>query len=97
LKNGSSFHTAVSETLRIGGDTDTNACIVGGLIGAAEGYHNLPQEWKNKVQSYDFLTLNRGIERPWFLDQTAVESQVEALYMNAPGSLRIVGLVKNTT
>ncbi|CAG9318110.1 unnamed protein product [Blepharisma stoltei] len=95
MKNGSSFYTAVSETLRIGGDTDTNACIVGGLIGAAEGYNALPQEWKNKVQGYDFLTLNRGIERPWFLDQTVVESQAETLYRIAPRSLSIVGLAKN--
>lgn len=28
-----------------GGDTDTNACIVGGLIGAMVGYRNLPKEY----------------------------------------------------
>lgn len=26
----------------LGGDTDTNACIVGGMIGAWTGYNNLP-------------------------------------------------------
>ena len=31
-----------------GGDTDTNACIVGGLLGAYHGWSNLPPEWKEK-------------------------------------------------
>lgn len=26
-----------------GGDTDTNACIVGGVIGAVIGFKNLPE------------------------------------------------------
>lgn len=41
LRLGSNFETAMAETLKLGGDTDTNACIVGALIGAAEGYHSL--------------------------------------------------------
>ena len=28
----------------VGGDTDTNACIVGGMIGACEGMSRLPQD-----------------------------------------------------
>ena len=31
------------------GDTDTNACILGGLIGANIGYNRLPQEQLNNV------------------------------------------------
>ncbi len=30
------------KTIREGGDTDTNACIVGGLVGAILGFKNLP-------------------------------------------------------
>ena len=29
-----------------GGDTDTNACIVAGLLGAYHGYSNIPAKWK---------------------------------------------------
>ena len=29
-----------------GGDTDTNACILGGLIGATIGLKNLPTSYK---------------------------------------------------
>lgn len=37
LLQGADFNTAIREVLVGGGDTDTNACIVGGLIGAADG------------------------------------------------------------
>ena len=41
LNQGSSYRSAISDTLLRGGDTDTNACIVGGLIGAYRGINNL--------------------------------------------------------
>ena len=43
LHRGTSFYQAVTETLLRGGDTDTNACIVGGLMGAYHGLNGLPQ------------------------------------------------------
>ena len=41
LNQGSSYRAAISDTLLRGGDTDTNACIVGGLIGAYRGINKL--------------------------------------------------------
>jgi ADP-ribosylglycohydrolase len=32
-----------------GGDTDTNAAIVGGMIGAIVGFKNLPHEYLKKL------------------------------------------------
>ena len=32
-----SFERAIQETISLGGDTDTNACIVGGMMGALIG------------------------------------------------------------
>jgi len=43
-----------------GGDTDTNAAILGGLIGAAVGYSNIPKEW------IDFI-MNCEADRPEFI------------------------------
>ena len=37
------------EVISLGGDTDTNACIVGGLLGAIVGESNIPEEMKKKV------------------------------------------------
>jgi len=35
----------------MGGDTDTNAAIVGGMIGAIVGFKNLPAHYINKMMS----------------------------------------------
>jgi ADP-ribosyl-[dinitrogen reductase] hydrolase len=37
LKNETTYDVAIKEILSKGGDTDTNAAIVGGLLGAAWG------------------------------------------------------------
>lgn len=42
LRNGSTYLGALTAVLRGGGDTDTNACIAGGLIGAAVGASGIP-------------------------------------------------------
>mmetsp|Transcript_21646 Transcript_21646/g.21395 ORF Transcript_21646/g.21395 Transcript_21646/m.21395 type:complete len:90 (+) Transcript_21646:981-1250(+) len=80
----------MSETLKLGGDTDTNAAIVGGLIGAAVGFKELPKMWKDKVMKYSFRRDNLGISRPPFLNQIEVEEQVKHLFSISPSSLEII-------
>jgi ADP-ribosyl-[dinitrogen reductase] hydrolase len=41
LKNKATYYDAVSDMISQGGDTDTNAAIVGGLIGAAYGLQGI--------------------------------------------------------
>jgi len=41
-ENPRAFEHAMKQILREGGDTDTNAAIVGGLIGAYVGYDKIP-------------------------------------------------------
>ena len=36
-----------------GGDTDTNAAIVGSMIGALVGYSGLPPDYIDKILSFD--------------------------------------------
>jgi len=43
LMKRSSCRQALYETLLLGGDTDTNACIVGGLAGALNGFQSMPE------------------------------------------------------
>jgi ADP-ribosylglycohydrolase len=45
-----SFEEAIKITLMKGGDTDTNAAIVGGMVGA---YHQIPEYMLNPVISFD--------------------------------------------
>ncbi len=52
LKNNTSYEEAMRDILLKNGDTDTNAAIVGGLLGA-QGINVIPKTWVEKVISYD--------------------------------------------
>ena len=74
---GSDYESAIAETLAGGGDTDTNACIVGGLIGAAVGVDNIPQNMRNAVLNCD---TNQGKHpRPTFLHPRQVDELISRL------------------
>lgn len=47
LKHPENFRDGVLEVIRCGGDTDSTAAIVGGLIGAHVGAKNIPQDWRS--------------------------------------------------
>lgn len=49
-----------------GGDTDTNACIVGGLIGSVIGILGIPESSIEKLLNCDIKKGSKG-ERPKFL------------------------------
>jgi len=53
LALGTTYEEALRETLAGGGDTDTNACIVGGLLGARWGVGAIPPAMTEKVLSCD--------------------------------------------
>jgi len=42
----------------MGGDTDTNGCIAGALLGAYYGYDKIPKEWIKSVDN-PIYTVNR--------------------------------------
>jgi ADP-ribosylglycohydrolase len=69
LKNKTSYIDALFETLSGGGDTDTNACIVGGLVGALHGEEGVPEPMRKAVLHCD---TTKGRRRPEFL-QTQVQ------------------------
>ncbi|MGL5864407.1 MAG: ADP-ribosylglycohydrolase family protein [Dermatophilaceae bacterium] len=47
---------AVVDVVRIGNDTDTNAAIAGGLLGARDGASAIPQRWVATLQFADEFT-----------------------------------------
>ena len=69
LKNKTSYIDAIFETLIGGGDTDTNACIVGGLVGAYYGEEGILGPMKEAILQCD---TQKGRPRPEFL-QTRVQ------------------------
>ncbi len=44
------FEEAIISTVNLGGDTDTNCCIVGGLVGSKLGSNIINKQWKNTVE-----------------------------------------------
>ena len=54
-----SFANALQQVLSCGGDTDTNACIVGGLVGARVGIEGIPEHMTKSI-----LECNTLVGRP---------------------------------
>ena len=50
LKKATPFEEAMVDVLKRDGDTDTNACIVGALLGAFCGIETLPTKWLKRVR-----------------------------------------------
>lgn len=63
---GDIFEYAMKISIQSGGDTDTNACIVGGMIGAHVGFTNLNKKYVGKIFGFDCTRAER-IKRPEFL------------------------------
>lgn len=45
-----SFEDVLVDVVRVGCDTDTNAAVAGGLLGARDGEDAIPWRWRNKLQ-----------------------------------------------
>jgi ADP-ribosylglycohydrolase len=76
LQRGSTYETCLRETLGRGGDTDTNACIAGALVGAATGARGIPERMRTAVVGCD---TRQGRPRPEFLHGRRVPGLAKAL------------------
>lgn len=63
LRKKTSYKDAIYQVIRLGGDSDTSACIVGSVIGALHGIEGIPKEWVDKVRNFD-STKHGGHKRP---------------------------------
>jgi len=83
LRHAASLEEALVDTVRRGGDTDTNAAIAGALLGAAYGVHALPQRWRTAVLSCYPVAGAQGVHRPrppgcWGVDALVVAERLLA-------------------
>ena len=69
---------ALTDTLLRGGDTDTNACIVGGMSGALHGLHSIPAQLRDVVLARN--STSPGNARPDFLQPVNLLEKVDRLY-----------------
>lgn len=69
---GSFYSKVMREVVSLGGDSDTNCCIVGALIGAYVDIENIEERMLSKVFSFDCTNeetlLYVGTKRPDFLN-----------------------------
>jgi len=49
LTNAQSLEDGVVDSVRQGGDTDTNAAVAGALLGAVHGIEGIPVQWRNRI------------------------------------------------
>lgn len=49
LSYADDYRSAVQAVIRCGGDTDTTAALVGGIVGAAVGKAGIPEEWQRAL------------------------------------------------
>jgi ADP-ribosylglycohydrolase len=54
------YESVISQMIKEAGDTDTNAAILGGLIGAYVGYNSLPDFMKDRILAYDTADRSLG-------------------------------------
>ena len=78
LVRGSGYEEALRHTLAAGGDTDTNAAIVCGLVGAAVGANGIPERMRRVVLECEPKTGQRA--RPEWLWPTQIPALVDRLY-----------------
>jgi len=64
LLHSASPEQAIIETVRSGGDTDTNAAITGALLGAVYGRDCIPQQWRRQIESCRPISGLPGVKRP---------------------------------
>ncbi|PHH80273.1 hypothetical protein CDD82_1875 [Ophiocordyceps australis] len=50
LRDERPLRDVLVDVVRVGGDTDTNAAVAGGLLGARDGHEAIPEAWSEKLQ-----------------------------------------------
>jgi ADP-ribosylglycohydrolase len=77
LLHAPTLEDAVIDTIRRGGDTDTNAAICGALVGAVYGRDAIPAQWQHMVLTCRPMPGQPGIEQP----RPAVYWPIDALLL----------------
>ena len=83
------YRAAVTAVIGCGGDTDTTAAIVGGIIGAATGPDAIPEEWRNGLLEW--------LRSPAWIQQLSVElcGSLRRKEATAPPSWLIRAWIRN--
>ena len=58
------YAKVIKKAISLGNDTDTTACVAGGIAGLYYGLNAIPNEWKRKLRGTELVEdlLNRFIQ-----------------------------------
>ena len=62
------FKKTIRQMIQLGGDTDTNACILGGLLGSIVGFSELPKEYVQKMMKISMKKQESKTKRPAYFE-----------------------------
>lgn len=71
MRHQTDYAAAVEDVIRCGGDADTTAAIVGGIVGAAVGIEGIPKGWRDGLCD-------------WPLSVSWIQDLARAASVNAP-------------
>ena len=80
----------MKNVLQRGGDTDTNCCIVGGMIGAMIGFENLPVDYREKMLLCDSTKSSGRFKRPECFNPSRCIEIVDKILQIAPQEVKII-------
>jgi ADP-ribosylglycohydrolase len=72
------FEKAMIDTISMGGDVDTNCCILGGLLGVSDGYESIPKRWQDTVSSVLNPSYDRFNKLP-YLQPSKIDETIDRL------------------
>jgi ADP-ribosylglycohydrolase len=89
LLHGTTFHKSLEDVVALGGDTDTNGCICGALLGAFYGIYSVPQKWLDTIMNikvgYNYITKgNRFKEYSDAIPSVAIHNLAKTINWKAP-------------
>jgi ADP-ribosyl-[dinitrogen reductase] hydrolase len=81
LLRAPTLEDGVINTVRAGGDTDTNAAIAGALLGAVYGRRRIPAQWMDRVLTCRPIEGLQGVKKPrpanyWPVDALALAERL---------------------
>ena len=90
LSHPTDFRAAVQAVIRLGGDTDTTAAIVGGIVGAGVGRAGIPPEWVAGLWEWP-----RGVAWVGRLAEACAKALSSGEPIPSPRAIPLVGLARN--
>jgi len=100
LLHAQTLEEGVVNTVRAGGDTDTNAAIAGALLGAIHGRSGIPAQWMDRVLTCRPIHGLQGVKQPrpvscWPVDALALAERLLLAGLHVAGQSEIYAATGN--